>query len=63
MTDPAKDHRADYDVFRLLLNGQRMMDDYTEADAVDDYLRLHPEASRTAVEASLQAAIAQAPKA
>ncbi len=48
------DHRANYSVIELYANGSRMVSDYSEADAVDDYLDLHPGADRAAVEAELK---------
>lgn len=53
MTDA--DHRVKYSVLKLLTNGLRMTDDYSEEAAIEDYLRLHPEANRDTVRAELEA--------
>lgn len=49
------DHRQNYSVLKLLINGLRMTDDYDEEAAVADYMRLHPEAQSEAVRAELEA--------
>jgi len=52
------DHRQNYTPTRMLLNGRRMVDDYGVDDAVDDYMRLHPEANRDEVRAEVEQAAA-----
>lgn len=52
------DHRQAYTPTKLYLNGRRMTDDYSVADAVGDYLRLHPEANEDQVLAEVTAAAA-----
>lgn len=52
------DHRQNYSVLKLLVNGGRMLDDYTEDDAVSDYLKLHPEADEAEVRAELKRELA-----
>ncbi len=51
--------RKSYSVYGLFAAGSRFVDDYTAADAVDDYLDLHTEAERAAVTQELQAEIAK----
>ena len=51
---------AEATVHQLHLGGGKQSDDWTEADAVDLYMELHPAADRAAVEAQLRAAIAVA---
>jgi hypothetical protein len=48
-----------YSVYGLLAAGMRFTDDYTEEDAVEKYLELHPEADEAAVRAVLAAEIAR----
>lgn len=48
------DHRQDYSPARMLINGQRMMGDYTADDAVVDYMRLHPDADESQVRAEIE---------
>jgi len=50
-----RDHRQDYPVMKLLVNGQRMVDGYNRDDAVRDYLALHPEADEATVREELRA--------
>jgi hypothetical protein len=51
--------RATYSVYGLLAAGSRFTDDYTEEDAIEQYLELHPGADEAAVRAELQAEIAR----
>jgi hypothetical protein len=44
-------------VYGLLAAGMRFTDDYTEDDAVEQYLELHPGADEANVRAELQAEI------
>lgn len=50
------DHRQDYTPTKMYVNGRRMVGDWTVDDAVEEYMRLHPDAEREAVRAELQAA-------
>lgn len=54
------DHRQDYSPLKLYVNGQRMTDDYEVDDAVEDYVRLHPEAKADQVRAELVSELAKA---
>lgn len=54
------DHRQGYSVLKMFVNGQRMVDGYTEEDAIEDYLQLHPEASESEVRAELKRELAKA---
>lgn len=54
------DHRQQYSVLQLLINGRRMTSDYAEDDAVEDYLRLHPDADREAVRSELERELVKA---
>lgn len=58
MNEP--DHRQNYSPLKLYVNGQRMTDDYEVDDAVEDYVRLHPEANADQVRAELLAEIERA---
>jgi hypothetical protein len=49
----------EYSVYGLLAAGSRFTDDYTEEDAIEQYLELHPGADEAAVRAELQAEIAR----
>jgi hypothetical protein len=49
--------RHAYSVMELFAAGMRFTDDYTEDDAVEDYLALHPGADEAAVRAELQVEI------
>lgn len=53
------DHRQDYSILHLYLVGARMTDDYTRDNAVEDYLRLHPEADGAEVRAELNRELAK----
>lgn len=53
-----KDRRS-YDVFGLLAAGSRFVIDYTEDDAVEDFLELHPGAKEADVRAELKREIAR----
>lgn len=48
-----KDFRT-YSVYGLLAAGSRFTDDYSENDAIEHYLELHPDADRAAVEQELR---------
>jgi hypothetical protein len=48
------ERRRQYTVYSLLAAGQRFTDDYSEEDAIEDYLELHPDADEKAVRAELQ---------
>lgn len=50
------DHRQSYTPTRLYVNGRRMTDDYSVSDAVDDYLRMHPEANEAEVRSEIEQA-------
>lgn len=52
------DHRKSYSVFKLFVNGTRMVDDYDEDAAVEDYLKLHPDADKIKVREELEDAVA-----
>ncbi len=52
------DHRQDYSPTKLFINGQRMVDGYTVNDAVEDYLRLHPDADEHQVRDEVEKAAA-----
>lgn len=54
------DHRQDYTVMKLFVNGQRMVDDYSKDDAVADYVALHPDANPKDVRGELEREIAKA---
>ena len=45
-----------YSVLDLYNSGVRFCDDYDERAAIDQYMALHPQANRAAVERELQAA-------
>jgi hypothetical protein len=47
------DRRGDYSPTKLYLTGQRMTAGYTPADAVADYMWLHPDADERAVQAEI----------
>jgi hypothetical protein len=49
--------RSTYSVHELFAAGLRFTDDYTEDDAGEDYLALHPGADEAAVRAELQVEI------
>jgi len=49
-----------YSVHALYVAGMRFIDDYSEDDAVEQYLELHPEADEAKVRAELIAEIAKA---
>lgn len=51
--------RSKYSVYEMLAAGMRFTGDYTEDDAVDDYLKEHPGADENAVRAELKAEIAR----
>lgn len=53
------DHRQSYSVLKMLMNGRRMTDVYTEDDAVADFLELHPGADETEVRAELDRELAK----
>jgi hypothetical protein len=61
MKDPVRDVNLKdprtYTVHGLLAAGSRFTDDYSEEDAIERYLELHPEAEEAAVRADLQAEI------
>ena len=52
------DHRQDYSPTKLLINGQRMTDDYDVDDAVQDYMAMHPEADLQKVREEVEQAAA-----
>jgi hypothetical protein len=47
------DHRGDYSPTKIYIVGQRMTAGYTAADAVADYMWLHPDADEVAVRAEI----------
>ena len=48
------DHRKDFTVLELFLTGSRIFDDeYTPDDAIQTFIKLHPEANETKVRAEL----------
>jgi|GEM_PF-2688849 hypothetical protein len=51
--------RRQYTVYGLLAAGMRFTDDYSEEDAIEDYLQLHPGSDEAKVRAELQAEIAK----
>ena len=51
--------RSTYSVYGLLAAGSRFTDDYSEEDAIRDYLELHPEAVESEVTAELKREIAK----
>lgn len=52
--------REEYSVLGLLSTGARMyVDEYTEEDAIKDYLALHPEAVEADVRAELKRELAK----
>lgn len=55
----AADHRQDYSILRLYVVGQRMTDDYSRDDAVEDYIGMHPEADPVKVRAELDREMAK----
>jgi hypothetical protein len=50
------DHRQSYTPTTLYLAGNRMTDDYSVSDAVEDFLRMHPEANEAEVRAEVEQA-------
>jgi hypothetical protein len=44
-----------YSIYELLAAGMRFADDYTEEDAIEAYMALHPDAIEDQVRAELQA--------
>lgn len=46
-------------IYALYVAGLRFVGDYDELDAVEQYLGLHPDADREAVEAELKAEISK----
>ena len=59
MTQVPHFHRQIYTIYGLLAAGSRFVDDYSEQDAIEDYLDLHPEADRQAVTEELKAELAK----
>jgi hypothetical protein len=53
------DHRQDYSILRLYLVGARMHDDYSRDDAVEDFVRMHPDADPAEVRAELDREMAK----
>lgn len=52
------DHRQNYSPTTLYLAGNRMTDGYSVSDAVEDYLRMHPDADEAEVRAEVEKAAA-----
>jgi hypothetical protein len=50
----SRDHREHYTPEQLYAAGQRMTDHYTVADAVEDYLAMHPDADTDQVRAEIE---------
>ncbi len=49
------DHRQNYSPTKLYINGLRMTYDYTVEGALEDYMRMHPDADEAAVRAEIEA--------
>lgn len=60
MAEARTDHRRNYTVLELFAAGMRMTDDYSESAAVEDYVKLHPDADPETVRADLQRELANA---
>lgn len=50
------DHRQGYTPTQMYINGLRMVGDYDQEAAVEDYMSLHPDADEAAVRAEVAAA-------
>lgn len=58
-----EDHRIGYTPLQLYSNGCRMVDDYDVDQAVETYVRLHPESDAAKVRAELESEIARVERA